>query len=63
MWALVEINAKKLMIIGVYAPSQGDDPKFFKDEVFPILDTAEYDHVILGGDWNLGILGDLEMGP
>ena len=60
VWALVEMNAKKIMIIGVYAPSQGDDPKFFKDEVFPILDTAEYDHVILGGDWNLGMDEDLD---
>ena len=60
MWALVEINTKTLLIIGVYAPSQGDDPKFFKDEVFPILDDAEYDHVILGGDWNLGMDEDLD---
>ena len=60
IWALVEIYAKKLLIIGVYAPSQGDDPKFFKDDVFPILDKAEYDHVILGGDWNLGMDEDLD---
>ena len=60
VWALVEINTKTLLIIGVYAPSQGDDPKFFKDEVFPILDDAEYDHVILGGDWNLGMDEDLD---
>ena len=60
IWALVEIYAKKILIIGVYAPSQGDDPKFFKDDVFPILDKAEYDHVILGGDWNLGMDEDLD---
>ena len=53
VWALIEINCKKLLIIGVYAPSQGDDPNFFKDSVFPILDDAEYDHVVIGGDWNL----------
>ena len=60
IWALVEIYAKKLLIIGVYAPSQGDDPKFFRDDVFPILDKAEYDHVVLGGDWNLGMDEDLD---
>ena len=60
VWAKVEINTKTILIIGVYAPSQGDDPKFFKDEVFPILDNAEYDHVVLGGDWNLGMDEDLD---
>ena len=44
VWALVEINTKVLLIIGVYAPSQGDNPDFFKDEVFPILDDVDYDH-------------------
>ena len=38
VWALVEINAKKILIIGVYAPSQGDDHTIFKDSVFPVLD-------------------------
>ena len=37
VWALVEINTKKILIVGVYAPAQGDDPLFFRDEVFPIL--------------------------
>ena len=55
VWSLVEINTKVLLIIGVYAPSQGDNPDFFKDEVFPILDDVDYDHVIIGGDWNLGM--------
>ena len=55
VWALVEINTKILLIIGVYAPPQGDNPDFFKDDVFPILDDVDYDHVIIGGDWNLGM--------
>lgn len=60
VWALVEINAKKILIIGVYAPSQGDDHTFFKDSVFPVLDQTDYDHVVLGGDWNLGMDADLD---
>ena len=60
VWTLAEINTKILLIIGVYAPSQGDEPKFFKDEVFPILDKVDYDHVVIGGDWNLGMDGDLD---
>ena len=55
VWALVEINTKMLLIVGVYAPPQGDNPDFFKDDVFPILDDLDYDHVIIGGDWNLGM--------
>ena len=42
VWALVEINTKILLIIGVYAPPQGDNPDFFKDDVFPILDDVDY---------------------
>ena len=60
VWSLVEINTKKLLIIGIYAPSKDDDPKFFKDDVFPILAKADYDHVILGGDWNLGMDENLD---
>ena len=60
VWTLVEINTKILLIIGVYAPSQGDDPNFFKNDVFPILGRTEYDHVIIGGDWNLGMDEDLD---
>ena len=49
-----------LLIIGIYAPSQGDDPQFFKDEVFPILEKVDFDHVVIGGDWNLGMDRDLD---
>ena len=55
VWALVEIYAKKVLIIGVYAPAQGDNPKFFTDDVFPILGKVTFDHSVLGGDWNLGM--------
>ena len=51
---------KKILIIGVYAPPAGDNPDFFTDEVFPILDNVEHDHVVLGGDWNLGMDSDLD---
>ena len=60
VWALVEINTKLILVIGVYAPAQGDDPCFFSESVFPVLDEVEYDHVVLGGDWNLGMDTDLD---
>ena len=46
---------KKILIIGVHAPAQGDNPKFFTDDVFPILGKVDFDHSVLGGDWNLGM--------
>ena len=55
VWSLVEIDTKMLLIICVYAPSQGDNPNFFKDDVFPILDNVDYDHIVIVDDWNLGM--------
>ena len=37
------------------APPQGDDETFFNDELFPILRNKTYDHVIMGGDFNVGM--------
>ena len=59
-WILAEIYSKKLLIIGVYGPSSGDDDVFLQDRVFSILDTVQYDHVVLGGDWNVGMDEDLD---
>ena len=60
VWALVEIYAKTILLIGVYAPPKGDRADFFRDDVFPLLSKVEYDHVILGGDWNVGMDVDLD---
>ena len=43
-----------------YAPSSGDNADFFKEDVFPVLDKVEYDHVLQGGDWNVGMDTDLD---
>ena len=59
-WALVELYAKKILIVGVYAPSSGDNASFFTEDVFPVLNKVEYDHVILGGDWNVGMDTNLD---
>ena len=59
-WILADIYSKKLLIIGVYGPSSGDDDVFLQDRVFSILDTVQYDHVVLGGDWNVGMDEDLD---
>ena len=59
-WILAEIYSKKLLIVGVYGPSSGDDDVFLRDRVFSILDTVMHDHVVLGGDWNVGMDEDLD---
>ena len=38
-WILADIYSKKLLIIGVYGPSSGDDDVFLQDRVFSILDV------------------------
>ena len=55
VWILGKIRSKTLLIIGVYGPPQGDDDTFFNDQLFPILRNKTYDHVIMGGDFNVGM--------
>ena len=55
VWILGKIRSKTILIIGVYGPPQGDDEVFFNDELFPILKNKTYDHVIMGGDFNVGM--------
>ena len=60
VWNLIELHSKKILIVGVYAPSQGDECTFFKNSIFSVLENEEYDHVVLGGDWNLGMDSELD---
>ena len=55
VWVLAEIRAKTILIIGLYGPSSGDSEEFFRDELFPIMRDKNYDHCIIGGDWNVGM--------
>ena len=55
VWILGKIRSKIILIIGVYGPPQGDDETFFNNELFPILRNKTYDHVIMGGDFNVGM--------
>ena len=60
VWNLIEIHSKRILIVGIYAPSQGDECSFFKNSIFSVLESEEYDHVVLGGDWNLGMDSELD---
>ena len=53
-WAEIEIGMKKVLIIGVYAPSEKDDHEFF-EKLFRILEGCNYDHVVISGDFNVGL--------
>ena len=54
VWAEIEIGMKKVLIIGVYAPSEKDDHEFF-EKLFRILEGCNYDHVVISGDFNVGL--------
>ena len=53
-WVLLDIGGRAVLIIGVYAPSHGDQPEFH-EKLFEILNTVDHDHVIMAGDWNHGL--------
>ena len=50
LWAEIKISSKNVLVIGVYAPADKDDPLFFEG-LFSLLGRSNYDHVIIGGDW------------
>ena len=54
VWAEISMNSKKFLVVGVYAPSDKDDPKFF-ETLFDTLEGRNYDHVIISGDFNVGL--------
>ena len=47
-------GGRTVLIIGVYAPSHGEQPEFH-EKLFEILNTVDHDHVIMAGDWNHGL--------
>ena len=60
VWVKGELRSKVILFVGIYAPSDGDNPQFFEETVFPILVNKNYDHVVICGDWNLGMDVDLD---
>ena len=59
VWAEVEISSKKLLIIGVYAPADKDDPEFF-EKLFGMVEGRNYDHLVISGDFNVGLDENLD---
>ena len=60
VWVKGELRSKVILFVGIYAPSDGDNPQFFEETVFPVLVNKNYDHVVICGDWNLGMDVDLD---
>ena len=54
VWAEISMNSKKFLVVGVYAPSDKDDPLFF-EKLFGTLEGRNYDHVVISGDFNVGL--------
>ena len=49
---LIKFNGKKILVSGLYGPNT-DDPDFYKNEAFSLIDEWDPEFPILGGDWNL----------
>ena len=60
VWVKGELRSKIILFVGIYAPSDGDNHLFFEETVFPVLVNKNYDHVVICGDWNLGMDVDLD---
>ena len=60
VWVKGELRSKIILFVGIYAPSEGDNSLFFEETVFPVLVNKNYDHVVICGDWNLGLDVDLD---
>ena len=56
-WEIYEIRGNRILIMGIYGPANGGEDqknaKFYKEEVFEVLDTETYDKTIMVGDWNV----------
>ena len=52
---LVKIEETNIMLLNIYAPND-DNPKYFQD-INALIESSqeEYDHIIVGGDFNLVI--------
>jgi len=44
-WVLLDIGGRAVLIIGVYAPSHGEQPEFH-EKLFEILNTVHYVHFV-----------------
>ena len=49
---LLNFDNKKILLTGIYGPNQ-DDPNFYKNKAFALIEQWEPDFSIYGGDWNL----------
>ena len=54
-----EYNSKNISLTGIYGPNS-DDPSFYTDKVFPIIENSESDFCIIGGDWNFTLNQNLD---
>ena len=49
---LVNFDGKKVLFTALYGPNE-DNPEFYRNKVFNLVDAWEPDFAVYGGDWNL----------
>ena len=55
----IEILGKRVIMVNIYGPSDGDCPLFFEN-VFTKINAYGNDNVIIGGDWNIAMDTNLD---
>ena len=56
---LINFDGKKILLTAIYGPNE-DNPQFYRDIVFSLVDDWDPDFVIYAGDWNLVLNQNLD---
>ena len=56
---LVNFDSKNILFTALYGPNV-DDPEFYKNKVFNLIDEWEPDFAVHGGDWNMVLNQNLD---
>ena len=49
---LLKFNGETILLSGLYVPNE-DNPQFYREQVFELIDVWEPNYAVFTGDWNL----------
>ena len=56
---LLKFDSKKILLSAIYGPNE-DNPHFYRDKVFSLIEDWEPDFAVYAGDWNLVLNQNLD---
>ena len=59
LFLLLNFDSKKILLTAIYGPNE-DNPQFYKEKVFNLIDEWDPDFAIYAGDWNLVLNQNLD---